>query len=79
MTKYFIGKETFEALHKAQKWCNDNGYSFGPTCVCSPQAIKKGNWNIAKWRNLTPSERKNIDGTITGDGRNGPIKVDIYD
>lgn len=77
--KVFEGERTFEALHAAEKWCIDNGYSYGSTCACAPQAIKKGNWAIAKWKNLTPSERNDIDGTITGEGRQGPVTVKIFE
>ncbi len=76
--KIFDNKGTFEALHAAQSWCKENGFSFGPTCVCAPQAVLKGDWDIAKWRNLTPSERNDIDGTISGDGREGPMTVTIF-
>ncbi|MDA3939618.1 MAG: hypothetical protein PF693_09945 [Spirochaetia bacterium] len=79
MKKVFDTKGTFKAKTAAEKWLTDNGYSFGSSCVYSPQAIKKGNWNIAKWRNLTVEERKNIDGIITGNGREGPITVEIYE
>ena len=75
----FSDKGTFKALRAAEKWCDKNGYSYGSTCVCSPQALKKGDWHIAKWRNLSSLEKLDIDGTIIGDGREGPIIVEVFE
>lgn len=70
---------TFGALSDAQKWLKENGYSFGVLCGSSPIAIKKGDYLIAKWRNLSPKQQtQGIDGTITSDDwREGSVTVEI--
>lgn len=79
MKKIFNQKGTFKAYYAAEKWLTENGYSFGPSCVCSPQAIKKGDYYIAKWRNLSPMERIDIDGIIEGNNhREGPVVVELF-
>ena len=79
MKKIFTEKGTFQAYYAAEKWLRNNGYSFGSSCVCSPQAIKKGDFYIAKWRNLSAKERKDIDGIIEGQNhREGPVVVDLF-
>lgn len=60
---------TFGAKHAAEKWLFNHGYSFGSSCVLCPQAIIEGDVLIAKWRNLTPREKRFIDGTLEA-GRN---------
>lgn len=54
----------FGATYKAEKWLRDNGYSVGSSCVFSPQGVMKGDFIIAKWRNLSPKERSEMDGTL---------------
>lgn len=41
----------------------------------------KGDYNIAKWRNLNKQERDELHGQMTTEisFRSGPIYVDIYD
>lgn len=36
-----------------------------------------GDWAIAKWRNLSPAERKQLDGRMEGDFRHGPVTIRI--
>ena len=80
MKKTFNQTGTFQAINKAEKWARDNGYSYGIMCRDMPIAIKKGPWNIAKWKNLTGLERLDIDGHITSrDFRNGPVTVEIFE
>lgn len=75
----FQSDETFSAYRQAQQYLTDNGYSYGPSCVMYPTAILKGDYNIAKWKNLTAKERKQVDGIITGDMRHGPVTITFYD
>jgi hypothetical protein len=75
--KEFVGKETFEASNAAEKWCRDNGISYGDTCAMAPQALLFGDYSIAKWRNLTAKERKQVHGVIEGSVRSGPVTVKI--
>jgi len=80
-TQTFTGTQDFEAYRNAESYCYDNGYSVGSMCAPQPTAIKKGNYDIAKWRNLSQTDKNNIDGTITTDSdyRNGTITVTIYE
>ena len=77
MKKIFEQTGTFEAYDAAKTWLKENGYSYGPSCGFEPVAIMKGEYCIAKWRNLTKTERAQSHGTIRGDLRNGPIIVNV--
>lgn len=74
----FRQKETFAAYNAATDYLKNHGYSYGSMQRGSPTAIKKGDYLIEKWRYLTPEERENIDGIISGEFRNGPVSVFIY-
>jgi len=65
----------FAATYDAEAWLKNHGYSFGPMQRGSPRGIMKGDVDIGKWRNLSIEEINQLDGSITGDGRNGPIFV----
>jgi hypothetical protein len=67
----------FEALHAAQDWCRENGISYGSLCRDDPVGLLYGDWAIAKWRNLSPAERKQLDGRMEGDFRHGPVTIRI--
>jgi hypothetical protein len=73
----FKRQGTFNALNDAQRWCKEHGISYGSTCARGPQCLLFGDWNIAKWHNLTDDERSQCIGTISGDTRNGPVTVYI--
>jgi hypothetical protein len=75
--KVFKGKEDFESQHAAEKWCRDNGISYGSTCAMAPQALLFGDYDIAKWRNLTAKERNQVHGVIEDSRREGPVTVKI--
>jgi hypothetical protein len=61
----FTQEGEFEAYHAACAWCEENGYSHGSMQRDAPIGILKGDWIIAKWRNLSAEEREHLDGTIT--------------
>ena len=67
----------FAALNAAHAWCREHGVSFGSTDRTGTIALMAGDYAIAKWRNLSPFERHNVDGTIAGDARNGPLTLRI--
>lgn len=70
---------TFGAAYEAEKWLRDNGYSVGPMCVGYPQAVLKGNFAIAKWRNLTREERLAVDGTLdSGRGQHSILRLKTH-
>lgn len=69
---------TFSALYKAQVWLRQFGFSAGSMCSNAPTAIKFGDWHIAKWRNLSNSEQRDIDGIMTSaDWRNGSVQIEL--
>lgn len=67
----------FVACRAAEKWCEENGYSVGRMQWPSPRGLLRGSFDIQKWRNLSPRERAELDGQMTGDMRNGPVYVTI--
>ena len=69
----------FDAYKAACKWCRDKGYSHGSMCGGDPIGLIFGDVIIAKWKNLTDAERAELDGTITGDMRHGPVTITIYE
>lgn len=76
-TKTFSNEGTFQALYAAQDWLKENGYSYGSTCREMPIGILKGDWAIAKWKNLTKKEIADLDGQLQGDKREGPITITL--
>ena len=72
----FTDTGDFIALAKAKAWLKNHDYSCGSMCNRMPIGILKGDWTIAKWRNLTTIERNQLDGQITSqDFRNGPVVI----
>lgn len=76
----FDQKGTWAAFRAAEAWCKENGISVGQASACCPSGLLFGQWEwIAKWRNLTPSERAALHGTMEGDQREGPVVVNLKD
>ena len=73
----FDQKGDFAANTAAERWCEDNGISYGSMCRDLPRGLMYGEWDIAKWRNLSASEQKQLHGRMTGDMRNGPVFIEI--
>lgn len=71
--------KTFEAFHQACDWLKENGYSHGSMQRDAPIGIMRGlDWDIAKWRNLSEKERRELDGTmipIDGNFRDGGARI----
>jgi hypothetical protein len=76
-TKTFNETGTFQALYAAKAWLAANGYSCGTTCRDMPCGILKGDFVIAKWKNLTKKESEQLDGRLEGDMREGPITITL--
>ena len=76
-SKTFSKPGTFQSLYAAQKWLEQNGYSFGSTCLEMPIGILKGDFIIAKRKNLTKAEIAQLDGRLSGDMRNGPVMIQL--
>ena len=71
---------TFQAMYAAEAWCRENGLSVGQSCATGPTGLLFGRYDwIAKWRNLTASERQDLHGTMSGDMRDGPVVINLKD
>ena len=72
----FTGAKAFGAINAARSWLKDRGYSVGSMCGKEPMGIRIGDHAIHKWRNLHPSEKAALDGTIESENfRDGPVVV----
>jgi hypothetical protein len=69
----------FQALYAAQAWCEQADISYGSLCRAKPVGLMRGEFGIAKWKHISAEQRKQLDGTITGDFRNGPVTIEIKD
>jgi hypothetical protein len=58
---------TFRAISAAQLYLQDLGYSIGSMARDEPIGFSNKYNNMAKWPNLTNSERGEIDGVILPD------------
>ena len=55
----------FDALYAAQRWITENGGSYGSSSIDGPiGVVMRPDVYIAKWRNLTAQERKDLDGSL---------------
>ena len=77
MVMTFDGPGDFRGYYNALDWLRKNGYSFGSMQRDAPIGIKKGDCLIEKWRNLSPNDRKQLDGELTGNMREGPVTLTI--
>lgn len=78
MRVVFNEKGTFQALRAAERWCHANGISVGQSSATDPTGLLFGHYDwIAKWRNLTPAERAQLHGTMSGDFREGPVVISL--
>ena len=75
----FTQEGDFEAYDAAKSWCIANGYSCGFMQNPEPTGLLKGQWIIAKWRNLNKKQRDELDGTMScvTSFREAPIHVVI--
>lgn len=69
----------FEAVRAAEDWCAERGISVGSMERGAPRGLALGDYVIAKWGNLRPHERREMDGLMTGDMRHGPVTVELPD
>lgn len=73
----FSAEGDFQAYHAACRWLDERGISHGRMQGGAPIGLLAGRFDIAKWRNLNAAERHQLDGTMTGDFRCGPVVVRI--
>ena len=80
----FTQKGDWIALRHAEKHVKEMGYDYGSMDYPNPIGVVKGDYYTHsldlphKWHNMTAKQRKSLDGTITGDFRNGPVILTIY-
>jgi hypothetical protein len=55
----------FSGLYAAKDWLAENGYSYGSLQRGDPIGVLKGDFAIAKWRNLNQKEVDELDGVLT--------------
>lgn len=82
--KKFHVPGTFESMYAAQSWLRENGYDYGSTSAGNiPTGVMKGDYYDYglphKVKNFTKHEKNMLHGEITGDMREGPVFVKIFD
>lgn len=81
--KEFKVPGTFESMYAAQNWLTENGYSYGSTSATEPAAVMKGDYYgydlPHKMKNFAAKEKRMVHGIITGDMREGPVTVYLYE
>lgn len=78
----FHPDEQSSGLEKARTWCRENGFSYGPLCRDGRIGIRRGEFDIAKWKNLDGTDIDLLDGYIWHDGNGwekGLVMVVIFD
>jgi hypothetical protein len=71
----FSDEGPFAALNAARAYLQEEGYSVGSPCNTDPIGVKRGQWDIAKWRNLSSRDKALLDGRLEGNFRNGPVTL----
>jgi hypothetical protein len=79
IVKIFEGVLDFAAVRRAEAWCEERGISVGRMDRYDVRGLLLGNFDIAKWHNLSERERQACHGRMTGDMRNGPVTVTLTD
>lgn len=69
--------ESFAAFNAAVKWCKEQGFSVGRMCAGEPVGIRRGQFDIQKWTNMSAEDKRRLDGQIVpiGDFRDGGARV----
>lgn len=80
MVKTFYETGDFKAKYAAEKWLDNNKYSYGSMQMDKPIGILKGEIYISKWRGMTDIEKGQLHGLMTSnDFRIGPVLIEIKD
>jgi hypothetical protein len=67
----------FEPCLDAERWCEERGIAIGDMERGQPRGLLLGVFDVAKWHNLSVPERRELDGTMTGDMRHGPVVIEL--
>lgn len=69
---------TFGAMNAAEDWILRKNWSIGPQQRDAPRGIYCGEAYIAKWRNISARDKKELDGEMRfpdGDSRTGRVEI----
>ena len=69
----------FRACCLAEEWCEERGISVGRMQGGDPRGLMRGDFDIQKWRNLNDNERAALHGKMTGNMREGPVIIEMFD
>lgn len=78
-TKTFSESGVFKANWAAEKYLTERGFSVGSSQGQERRGILYGEYQISKWRGMNRAEIAALHGVMRGDGRNGPVYIDLYD
>lgn len=82
-SKRFEVPGTFESMYAAQAWLKEKGYDYGSNSAGGPTAVMKGRyWDYdlpQKMKNFTEREKNLVHGIMTGNLREGPVIVHLYE
>lgn len=79
LVKTFSQSGDFEAMSAAEQFLAVAGFSCGTTQRGDPRGIMFGDFDIQKWRNLSNRDRNDLHGHMTGNMREGPVKIEIFE
>lgn len=69
---------TFAAKHACEDFARSCGFSVGHSQAHAPTGLMFGDYRISKWKNMNAAQRRALHATITGDGREGPVTLNIH-
>jgi hypothetical protein len=76
------GVDDFSALDAAREYLRNRGFSVAPLCGPEPVGFMYGDYSIAKWHNLSSSDKRGLHGVLRGVGgspRGNPVCITLDD
>lgn len=61
--------EDWSAMRCAERYILEQGWTVGPSDMTGNRCVMRGDYRIAKWKNLSHAERGECDGKLVGRGR----------
>jgi hypothetical protein len=77
-TVEFNNAGDFQACYAAEAWLKARGFSVGSSQGGEPRAIWHGDCYISKWRGLSAADKREMHASMTGNQRNGPVRVTLH-
>lgn len=78
-TVEFTDTGDFKACRAAEAWLDARGFSVGFMQSNEPRAIWHGDCYISKWRGLSAADKREMHASMTGDQRNGPVRITLHE